>query len=179
MTTAYVPRSHRIAVRRPSRLLVQLLLIAVLGGLGWWQLGPTALGGRNAYVVTDGISMWPTIKGESLVVVRREPSYHVGEIVAYHNAELHRVVLHRIVAMDGNDYVFKGDNNSYRDADDVSKSQLIGEKYLYWHAGGVLLTNFRNPIVGGVLFGLVGMWAVAGGGSRSRPRHRRRHHRSE
>ena len=43
------------------------------------------------------------------------PSIRVGDIVAYRSTVLHVVVLHRIVAIKGDRYVLKGDNNDFVD----------------------------------------------------------------
>ena len=43
--------------------------------------------------------------------------YKVGDIVAYRSTMLHIVVLHRIIAVKGDRYVFKGDNNDFVDPD--------------------------------------------------------------
>src|SRR5271154_1602849 len=84
------PAPHRQGRwRRRPRSLVRLVLalaiaiVAILGGLL-----PQQLGGRMSYVITNGISMLPHIHAGELVILRREPNYHVGEVAAYHNQQL-------------------------------------------------------------------------------------------
>ena len=89
-----------------------LLLFLVLG---WVYLAPTDIGGSTTYVVTHGISMEPGFHTGDLAVLRSAKVYRVGEIVAYHNTAWHMVVMHRIIAREGNRYVFKGDNNTFID----------------------------------------------------------------
>src|SRR6476660_3068751 len=84
-------------------------------GAGWFFLAPPALGGDTCYVVTNGVSMHPRIHTGDLALVRPASAYHVGDIAAYHSRTLHVTVLHRIVAVTPHWYVFKGDNNSWRD----------------------------------------------------------------
>ena len=50
-------------------------------------------------------------------MVRPADDYKVGDIVAYRSTMLHVVVLHRIIAIKGDRYVFKGDNNDFVDPD--------------------------------------------------------------
>lgn len=131
-------------------------MLAVLG-IGWMFFGPTALGGPANYVVTDGTSMLPHFRADGLVVTRAQEHYRVGEVVAYHNLRLHRVVMHRIVARDGDRYVFQGDNNDFRDVYHPTRSDLIGQEWLYWPGGGRFFDYLRTPVVFGILLGGIGL----------------------
>lgn len=155
-----------------QRLLGLLSLVAT--ALGWYFLAPAAVGGTASYVVTSGTSMLPTITGNGLVITRSHTSYHIGEIVAYHNRELRQVVLHRIVGRDGARYIFKGDNNGFTDPYHPTAADIVGAKWLYWQSGGRLLLNLRTPWVGALLLGGMGMFAMTGGGNNQSSRHRRR-----
>jgi signal peptidase I len=128
--------------------------VAVAGVL-WMLFAPTALGGPASYVVTDGTSMLPHFRSDGLVVARTRGSYDVGMVVAYHNAQLHTVVMHRIVARDGNRYVFKGDNNDFRDTYHAKRSDLIGQEWIYVPGAGRYLLWLRSPLLfGGLLFAI-------------------------
>lgn len=154
---------------RRAGWLIPLALVAA----GWYLLAPPVLGGSTNYVVTSGPSMLPTVHGNALVLTRTSDSYRIGDVVAYHNRRLHEVVLHRIVARDGDRYVFKGDNNDFTDPYHPTAQDLVGKKWIYLPGGGRLLLNLRTPWVGAVVLGLLGMWAFA----ERRPqksRHRRR-----
>lgn len=117
--------------------------------------------------------MLPHFHADGVVVTREQSTYRVGEVVAYHNRQLGAVVMHRIIARDGDRYVFKGDNNHFRDSYHARRSDLVGEEWIYWPGAGRYLLMMRKPIV----FGLV----VAGIATLSlrttrRSRGRRRHH---
>ena len=137
--------------------LLALLAVALVAFLA---LAPASLGGSNTYVVTRGTSMLPTIKPDSLVVIRAESSYHVGEIVAYHNRDLNAVVLHRIVARDGSKYVFKGDNNQFADLYEANASDLVGAKVFYSASAGRVMIGLRNPLLGATLLGAFVIWVL-------------------
>lgn len=146
----------------------------------WVFLAPTQIGGQDRYMITDGTSMLPTIRGGALVIVRPEPSYHVGEIVAYHNAQLKgAVVLHRIIAIKGGHYTFKGDHNSFADLGRPTKTAIVGAEWIYSPMAGQVWMNLRVPWVGALFLGVFGAWAFSDiGRRRAAGRHaRHRHHR--
>ena len=168
--TSLRPRSRwAVVVAAPLRLLVMLAVLVT----AWVALAPTAVGGAASYVVTDGISMLPHFVANGLVITRTEDRYHLGEVVAYHNKQLHAVVMHRIVARDGKRFVFKGDNNDYADQYHPTKSELVGKEWVYWPGAGRYLLMLRNPWTFAVIIGGITMLAFAGSG---RSRRRRHHH---
>src|SRR5207245_6796429 len=117
--------------RSPSVLryaggIAALAAVAVL----WLAFAPTRLGGSVDYAVIYGTSMEPGLHRGDLVVLHTRGSYSVGEAVGYHNRELGRVVLHRIVGRLGDRYVFKGDNNSFLDTYHPTGSELIGRMWV-------------------------------------------------
>ncbi len=160
--------------RRIRTLLATALGLIVLGTV-WFYLAPTQLGGSATYVVTHGTSMEPRFHTGDLAIVRSQSSYHVGEIVAYHNSQLHTIVLHRIIAREGERYVFKGDNNNFVDPEHPLASQLMGALWLHIPGAGVRLQSIRSPAaMGGLIF--VGILLLTGGAF---TRRRRRRHRQQ
>ena len=161
----------------PGRLhlLPKAALAVVIALVALWSGSlPQQLGGRMSYVITDGVSMLPRYHAGDLVILRKEPSYHVGEVAAYHNEQLHAIVLHRIVAIRGTRYVFKGDNNSWVTTFEPTKSQIVGARWLHLPGAGRLLLGLRTPIVAAVLLGVLWLYSFW---SPSGSRRRRRRHR--
>ena len=148
-----------------------LLLLAVVA---WVYLAPTQIGGSTSYVVTHGISMEPGFHTGDLAVLRAADDYRVGEIVAYHSTAWHMVVMHRIIARDGNRYVFKGDNNTFIDPEPATRAQLIGRLWVHVPGGGVVMDWLHSPPVAAVLMGGAAMLFLLGGGRRRGRRGRRR-----
>src|SRR4051812_46131156 len=95
----------------PRRLRTWGAAALVLVGV-WLFLAPPALGGRTDYVVTSGVSMEPRFHTGDLALVRKEATYSVGDIVAYHSPTLGLVVLHRIHSGDAAGVPPQGDNNT-------------------------------------------------------------------
>ncbi|MGH3413863.1 MAG: S24/S26 family peptidase [Marmoricola sp.] len=164
-----VGRAKHVRLRRLVMLAAGVGMLAVV----WALFAPTAIGGPASYVVTDGTSMLPRFHGDGLVITRARPDYHVGEIVAYHNKELHSVVMHRIVARAGDRYVFKGDNNDFRDRFHPTKSGLVGQEWVYWPGAGRYLVMLRQPPVFAVIIAAAVLFAFR---APARSRRRRRHH---
>jgi signal peptidase I len=159
-----------------KKLLATALGLIVMGSL-WFYFAPTPLGGSTSYVVTHGISMEPRFHTGDLAIVRSEPSYHVGEIVAYHNKMLHTVVLHRIVGREGGRYVFKGDNNNFIDPEHPRASQLMGALWIHIAGGGKRLQSLKSPLRAGLLVA-IGMLLLTGGVFARRRRRRLRDRRA-
>ncbi len=158
-----------------KRLLATTLGVIVLGCL-WYYFAPAPLGGSTTYVVTHGVSMEPRFHTGDLAIVRSQSSYHVGEIVAYHNKELHTIVLHRIIGRAGNRYIFKGDNNDFIDFEHPAASQLIGALWLHVAGAGATIQSIRSPALVGILVG-GGLLLLMGGVFARRRRVRRRQRR--
>lgn len=143
-----------------GRRIAALLLLAT-AILSWTVLAPPSFGGSTTYVVTRGVSMEPRFHTGDLALVRAQPAYHVGDVVAYKSRLLHTIVLHRIVARDGSLYVFKGDNNNFRDPEHPARDQLIGRLWLHVPHGGLDLAPLRDPIVLALLAGLAAWFLLA------------------
>jgi signal peptidase I len=139
----------------------------------WLYFAPTNIGGATRYVATSGVSMEPRFHTGDLAIVRPASSYRVGEIVAYHSTLLHTIVLHRIVAIHGNHYVFKGDNNKFLDPINPTRSDLLGTLWIHIPHGGIFLKDLHNPFVAGVIAAVILMFAVFGFGEQKRRRNRR------
>ena len=130
--------------------------LVVLASL-WFFLAPSQLGGSSAYVITYGTSMQPHYHAGDLAVVRSSGSYHVGEIVAYRNAQLgNHIVLHRIIGIANGHYTFKGDNNNFVDSFHPTQSELVGRLWVHIPAAGKFLTILHGPR----LFLIVGLLAL-------------------
>jgi signal peptidase I len=167
----YLPRTPRHRLwRRLTALLVGLAALAA----GWFFLAPPALGGDTAYVVTNGVSMQPRVHTGDLALVRPVGAYHVGDIAAYRSRTLHRTVLHRIVAVTRHGYIFKGDNNSWRDPEHVTRAQIIGKLWVLAPTLGLRMAEVRDPTVIATLTAIAVVLLFGGAGvHRSRRRRRR------
>lgn len=155
-----------------SRLLTAAFLVLLV--VGCWFFAPTKVGGSTRYVVTKGTSMEPLFHSGDLAIVRPAGDYKVGDIVAYWSTLLHTVALHRIIAVHGDRYTFKGDNNHFIDPTRPTRSQLYGKLWIHVPRGGVWFKLFHAPAVAAGICALLGLFLVFGFREQRLRRKRRR-----
>jgi signal peptidase I len=158
--------------RRLLRWLVALTAVLAVSAL-WTTFAPAKLGGSVNYAVIYGVSMEPHLHGGDLVLLRARPAYGVGDAVAYHNLQLGRVVLHRIVGRVGDRYVFEGDNNSFLDSYNPTRSDLVGREWVSIPWIGNAFTWLHRPNHAAIVVGVLTFLLLAGGGLSATHRHRR------
>lgn len=170
-----VPFAGSFQLRYP--MLLSVLTTVLVLFVAWFTVGPQQLGGPTSFAITSGVSMLPDFHAGDLVILRKEASYHVGEVAAYHNAELHMVVMHRIVAIRGSHYVFKGDNNHFPDNYMPTKSQIVGAEWAHLAGWGRWILDLRNPYIAAVMFALI--WVLSFRWAPKRRRRRARQRRAQ
>lgn len=158
------------AARAASISAVAALVLAAA-----WLFWPAQLGGATTYVTTHGISMEPGFSTGDLAVLRPADTYEVGDVAAYFSPSLNTVVMHRIVAVEGDRFVFQGDNNDWLDEDRPTSDEVLGELFRQVPQGGKVLSAVASPwsltLIFAVVFGLFGNSRRKAGG-RKAPRHR-------
>lgn len=138
-----------------SVVIINLVLFAALAAI-WIAFAPTMVGGQASYVVVNGNSMEPGFHRGDLVIVQAASIYNVGDIVTYRNAELNAFVIHRIIAIEQDHYVFKGDNNSWVDTYHPIGAELVGKLWIHVPKLGKAMEWLRLPIHMGLTTGLLG-----------------------
>lgn len=159
--------------RRIGSAIGIVATVAVLGA-AWFFLAPTQLGGRTSYAVTFGVSMEPHFHHGDLVVLRRRAHYTVGDVVAYRSHDLHKNVLHRIIAVHGDRYTFKGDNNTWIDPEHPTSADLVGSEWLHFGGAGNWVSALHKPLDAAVVSGIAVLLLVLSGGGAAAHRRRRR-----
>ena len=115
---------------------------------------PTVFGWSNAVVMSG--SMEPELPVGALVIIHKQNSYSLGDVVTYEK-ENGTLVTHRLLSLKDGVAVTKGDANNTEDAP-ISAEQIQGKvKAVYPHAGNLLLW-MRSPagvtlilLLGGIL----------------------------
>jgi signal peptidase len=138
-----------------------MLLLTTLAALAMFW--PQSLGGRVAYVQVDGHSMDPTFHFGDLAVVRRQPSYRVGDAVAYRIPKgefaAGALVIHRLIGGNGRTgFVTKGDNKNLPDEWHPKTADIVGRVRYDIPGAGTKIAALTKPMY---LGGLVAALTVA------------------
>jgi signal peptidase len=147
--------SRRSALKRAWAVLPVLL---VLGACVFWALflRPQTLGGPAAYVLVSGHSMLPRYHTGDLVLVEKQSSYHVGQVIAYRvpkgDPMAGAQVIHRIIGGDAKrGFLVQGDNRTAPDVWRPKQRDIVGAKALRIPNAVLVLQFVRSPILLGLL----------------------------
>jgi len=163
------PATVRSTPGGPLRPLVVLLLLVTTLGAGLWFLTPSNLGGSTTYLVTRGTSMLPTHEPGALVVTRTQNAYAIGDVIAFYREGLDHIVLHRIVGIDGDRFVTRGDNNAFDDTFHPAVSDIVGTQWVHVPRGADVMVRLRSPLTQAVVFGALACCAATAAVQRRRP----------
>jgi signal peptidase I len=111
----------------------------------WVIFGPIQLGGDVSYVIISGNSMEPDFHNGDLVVTRKQPKYGIENRVVYAHPQL-GFVFHRIIGLDGENFVLKGDNNYWLDSYQPAQDEILGKYWFFIPSGGTIIRTLRMPL---------------------------------
>lgn len=100
----------------------------------------------NGYSVLEVVSgsMEPTIYvGDMIIIDTKAKDYKVNDIITFRDKE-GSFVTHRIISLDGNTMITKGDNNDSEDAP-YSTDNIIGKYVTKISGAGRVLSSFKSP----------------------------------
>ena len=140
---------------RQSSNIFGILSLALLAGI-WVAFAPIQLGGQAAYVIVSGNSMEPNFHFGDLAIVRPAETYQIGDIVTYQNPELGKPVIHRIIELDQDRFILKGDNNSWIDSYQPTQPEIIGKLWIFVPSMGKAIDWMRTPINMALITAMIG-----------------------
>ena len=126
-------------------ILCLYALISNRGGAGQIKL-PMSFGIGNAIVVTG--SMEPALPVNSYIIVKSEKEYRVDDIVAFESGK--DVVVHRIVKINGDEIITKGDANNIEDPP-ITLDKIKGKVIFHVPYLGYAFSIFKTPFGGMIL----------------------------
>ena len=143
------PKKKRKGGRLAFRIFLIVLISLVLGG-GVYMLNAKRLV-RNAMPMPFGVgfsvvlsgSMEPTLSVDDLVIVRAAEDYAVGDVGVYPSG--HSLVIHRIVALEGDCVVTRGDANNMEDAP-VARTDIKGRMVGVIPRVGLAVHFLQSPL---------------------------------
>ena len=131
-------------------LIFLILLLTIYAKINMITSGKNyfELFGYSFFKVTTG-SMDPTIKENDIIIVSTNETYNVNDIITYRDDA--NFITHRIITMDGNTLITKGDANNATDQE-VNKSDVIGKVVKIFSGLGIWQSIFTTPKVIVALF---------------------------
>lgn len=142
-----------------------LVLLGLLIGLSVYLINGQNLLGEQlpmpfGYGVTNVLSgsMEPTFSKGALLLVRQSQQVQVGDIVVYQSGRV--LVVHRIVALDGDTVTAQGDANNGPD-EPFDKENIRGVVVGWLPHGGEMVDFLKSP-GGMILIFLCAFWLVEG-----------------
>jgi len=125
-------------LKNVSKFIVVLSIIILFINLLLWDTsnGKVSIFNKVGVAVVISNSMEPILSVNDLIVTKKQDSYSVGDIVVYRsNNEL---IIHRIVRIEQEKIVTKGDSNDYEDKP-INLNKVCGK------------LNFSIPNVGAIV----------------------------
>ena len=71
-------------------------------------------------------SMFPTIKKDDYIVIKKQENYEIGDIITFKSKE-NCLITHRIIEKYENVFITKGDNNNISDDEQVKMGVILGK----------------------------------------------------
>lgn len=149
---------RKVAYTAPTAVIAVVLLLGA-----WLLFAPAGLGGATRYAVVEGASMEPGLSRGDLVLVRASAKPAVGDVVLYRDPALGVRVLHRVIRVDGDWLVLKGDANDFVDDAHPTESEVIGSYWFSIPRAGAALTWLHEPLHAALLAFLLTVVAFSGG----------------
>ena len=137
------------------QILSNALLLFCIAAL-WYVFAPINLGGVASYAIIDGNSMEPTFHTGDLVVLVKASNYEVSDIVAYKDPQMNAHIIHRIIGIQDEQFIMKGDNNGWIDTTHPLQSDILGKKYLHLPKMGKWVKWIRVPVNMSLIVGIFG-----------------------
>ena len=143
------------------------LLIIILGIQAYNKLivrdETAGILGYNYKTVLTG-SMEPAIPVGSIVITKEQSSYEMEDIISFQ--EEGAIITHRIITIDRERYITKGDANNVADTEEVQQKQILGKVILTIPLLGYLVMWLMSPFGIISLFIIIGIWYIATGRNR-------------
>ena len=103
---------------------------------------PSFLGKSVLVIATP--SMTGAVDAGDVIIIEKQSSYKVGDIITYLPAAEATSVTHRIVRIEGEKFYAKGDANNSEDPDPIFESQIVGKMVKRIPKVGIIIEWLRT-----------------------------------
>ncbi|MDF9825400.1 signal peptidase I [Breznakia sp. PF5-3] len=144
---------NKLGSKIKSNVILRRVLLSLVGlflGVNIYLFNATSIVGNKlpmpfgygAAVVLSG-SMEPALSVNNLIIVEESKAYDKGDIVVYQDGN--ELIVHRIVSIDKDSVITKGDANSVSD-NPIRKSSIKGKVIVSIPFIGVLINILKSPL---------------------------------
>ena len=152
----------KIQIKSILRISV-LVLLAVLIGVSIYSMNASMLGGNalpmplgfGMTVVLSG-SMEPELSVDDLLIVVPADTYEVGDVIVFQNQRT--AIVHRIVAINGEEIITRGDANT-SDDEPITSANIKGRVVCAIPFVGLIINLIKTPVGTILLIGLA-VWLL-------------------
>ena len=123
------------------KIIIIVLLIIILFNV-FSQYNISVLGFRN-FKISSG-SMEPNLKVNDIILVKKCSNYNLNDIITYKSGN--EFITHRIVKIDGNKVITRGDANNTNDSP-IKKDNIVGKVVYRFKILGFIFYLFKNPLI--------------------------------
>lgn len=140
-----------IALARQAPRLILRSGVVLLCVVAWYfTLAPAALGGPLSLVLVRGTSMEPTYVNGDLVIGYRAAQPTAGDVVVFRGPG-DAPVIHRLVRLEGERLVTRGDNLTVDDPWETGAEDVLGTAQLRISGAGTVFRALgQPPVLGGL-----------------------------
>lgn len=143
--------------------VISLFIVALIVGFNVYCLNAERLGGNQmpmpfgvgaSVVLTD--SMKPEFSGGDVIFVTKSEDYIVGDIVVFTDGRIPTV--HRIIEINGEEIITKGDNNNVAD-EPITADRILGKVRFSIPYVGFVINVIKTPAVTLIIL-LLAVWLM-------------------
>lgn len=113
-------------MKKIIKIIFVVILIFILC-LNLFSIFNISIFGYRVFKISSG-SMIPRFKVNDLVLVRKEDNYVIRDVITYKKNGSY--ITHRIIKINNNKYITKGDANNTEDNEGVLKQNIVGKVVL-------------------------------------------------
>lgn len=118
-------------IKNTGKVLYRLFLTFLILTAGTVAISALKIPGNIKFLVVESGSMEPSIKTGSILLIKPQSDYKVGDIITVYDSANHDVsITHRITEIKDNAFITKGDANNSADTESRQKENIAGKAVL-------------------------------------------------
>ncbi|MDD2823108.1 MAG: signal peptidase I [Candidatus Daviesbacteria bacterium] len=146
-------------MKKAGKILYGIVLITLILVAGLTAFSALTIRGSYKLMIVQSGSMEPFIKTGSIVVIKPEDNYQIGDVITFKDPGKPKItVTHRINEIQNESgmisFITKGDANKSSDAAKISKNQILGKEILSIPWIGYLI-NFAKTSQGLIILVII------------------------